>query len=249
VLSAVIGAVSAAMGTMVSAGVHVELLGYNPLAIGDNAPELPTGPLIVLAATAVFLFSMLFAPQRGVAARAFEVVRLRRKTGRENLLRTLYELSEPELPRRPVVPLVALQSDRAWTPAQARRLLGWAARSGYVEPTAGGPRLTEQGLAEASAITRAHRLWELFLIQGANIASDHVDRDADSIEHLLGPEMVDELEDALARQGRLPAAAGQVPKSPHELSSQLAISRGGDAAPLVEASPSAAPDDREARHA
>jgi hypothetical protein len=30
------------------------LLGFNPLAIGDNAPSLPTGPLIVLEATAMF---------------------------------------------------------------------------------------------------------------------------------------------------------------------------------------------------
>jgi manganese/zinc/iron transport system permease protein len=249
VLSAAIGAASAALGTLISAGVHIDLLGFNPLAIGDNAPALPTGPLIVLAATAMFLFSMLFAPQRGVAARAFEVIRLRQKTARENLLRTLYELSEHELPRRPTVPLSALQSDRAWTAAQARRLLRWAERSRYVEPTAEGPRLTEQGLAEASAITRAHRLWELFLIQGANIASDHVDRDADSIEHLLGPEMVDELEEALARQGKLPAATGRVPHSPHELPGQVALPISSSESPITQTAPAAAADGREAPHA
>jgi manganese/zinc/iron transport system permease protein len=197
----------------------------------------------------MFLFSMLFAPQRGVAARAFEVIRLRQKTARENLLRTLYELSEHELPRRPTVPLSALQSDRAWTAAQARRLLRWAERSRYVEPTAEGPRLTEQGLAEASAITRAHRLWELFLIQGANIASDHVDRDADSIEHLLGPEMVDELEEALARQGKLPAATGRVPHSPHELPGQVALPISSSESPITQTAPGAAADGREAPHA
>jgi manganese/zinc/iron transport system permease protein len=128
-------------------------------------------------------------------------------------------------------------------------LLGWAARAGYVEATQDGPRLTEQGLAEASGITRAHRLWELYLIQGANIASDHVDRDADSIEHLLGPEMVDDLEEALARQGRLPAAAGQVPRSPHELSSQVLRSTGSDAAPQLQDASDTAPDGQGARHA
>ena len=249
VLSAAIGCAAAALGTMVSAGVHIQLLGFNPLAIGDNAPSLPTGPLIVLAATAMFLFSMLFAPQRGVASRAFEIIRLRQKTARENLMRTMYELSEPALPRRPVVSLSALQSDRAWTAAQTGRLLRWAERCRYVEPTADGSRLTEQGLAEAAAITRAHRLWELFLIQGANIASDHVDRDADSIEHLLGPEMVDDLEEALARQGRLPAVSGQVPKSPHELPRQPAAAASSGEAPVGQASPGRNADGREAPHA
>jgi manganese/zinc/iron transport system permease protein len=71
-------------------------------------------------------------------------------------------------------------------------------------------------------MTRTHRLWELFLIQGANIASDHVDRDADAIEHLLPPEMVDGLEAALSAQGRLPSVAGDLPESPHELPAQSA---------------------------
>jgi manganese/zinc/iron transport system permease protein len=216
VLSALIGAVSAAAGTLISAGLLEQWLGFDPLSFGNDKP-LPTGPLIVLSAAAVFLFSMLFAPRRGVLAAAIEQLRLRRKTARENLLRTLYELSEPRLPERVTVPLEAIERDRAWTPAQTRRLLRWADHTGLIESTTAGPRFTKRGLAEASAITRTHRLWELFLIQGANIASDHVDRDADTIEHLLPPEMVDHLEATLARQGRLPATPGYVPTSPHEL--------------------------------
>jgi manganese/zinc/iron transport system permease protein len=176
--------------------------------------------LIVLSATVVFLVSMLFAPQRGIAAQGFELLRLRQRTARENLLRSLYEISEPALPERPVVPIDALRGERAWTTRQARRLLGWARQAGYIEPTGEGPRLTERGLEKAAAITRAHRIWELFLIQGANIASDHVDRDADSIEHYLPADMVDDLEEMLARQGRLPGRTGQLPESPHELPSQ-----------------------------
>ncbi len=216
VLAAIIGGLSAAAGTLVSAGVYVEWLGFDPLSFGNDS-ALPTGPLIVLSATAMFLFSMLFAPRRGVVPQAIELVRLRKKTARENLLRTLYELSETELPRRPVVSPDALRAERAWTSSQVRRLLRRAHRVGYIEQTSDGPRLTERGLAEAAAITRTHRLWELFLIQGANIASDHVDRDADSIEHFLPAEMVDDLEGVLARQGRLPAVAGHLPESPHEL--------------------------------
>ena len=62
---------------------------------------------------------MLFAPRRGVLAAAVGQLRLRQKTARENLLRTLYELSEPRLPQRVAVPLEAIERDRAWTPSQA----------------------------------------------------------------------------------------------------------------------------------
>ena len=43
-------------------------------------------------------------------------------------------------------------------------------------------------------ITRNHRLWERYLIKYADIAPSHVDRDADLVEHILGAELVSELE-------------------------------------------------------
>jgi manganese/zinc/iron transport system permease protein len=53
-------------------------------------------------------------------------------------------------------------------------------------------------------------MWELYLITHADIAPSHVDRDADAIEHVLGPEMIRELE-SLLDAGR----AHPVPTSPH----------------------------------
>ena len=54
ILSAMIGVFSCAVGCTISA----------------NYANMPTGPVIVLVATAIFLFSLLFAPQRGIIARA-----------------------------------------------------------------------------------------------------------------------------------------------------------------------------------
>lgn len=222
-LSAIFGTAAAAAGTLISAGVVTDWLGFDPLAFGYEQnlhKALPTGPVIVLSGTVIFLASMLFAPRRGVIARFVELVELRRRTARENLLRTMYEWTERQLDKRPEVARDRLLDERAWTPRQLERLLRWGARQRFVEVSPRGARLTEEGLREAAGITRAHRLWELFLIQGANIASDHVDRDADAIEHLLPPEMIDDLEEMLARQGRLPRVPGYVPQSPHELTSE-----------------------------
>jgi Mn-dependent DtxR family transcriptional regulator len=58
-----------------------------------------------------------------------------------------------------------------------------------------------------------HRLWELYLIQYADVAPSQVDRDADAIEHVLDPDMVAELE-ALVREQ---APAQTVPPSPHPM--------------------------------
>ena len=75
---------------------------------------------------------------------------------------------------------------------------------------AAGIRLTSSGQDAARTIVRNHRLWELFLIRHADIAPTHVDRDADEIEHVLGVELIEELEAVLASEG-------EVPSSPHRL--------------------------------
>jgi len=57
--------------------------------------------------------------------------------------------------------------------------------------------LTPAGWQLACAIVRNHRLWELYLTNAAKIAADHVHEDAEKIEHVLGDEVVRELERGL----------------------------------------------------
>ena len=227
VLAGAIGLASGALGTLFSTEIPERLLGFDPLAFGDTSVGLPTGPLIVLSAAFLFFMSMLFAPQRGVLARLWSAARLRTMTARQNFLRTMYELSEPSLPNRPAVAMSDLLERRAWSAAAAAWLVRRAVRLGLVQRTAEGIRLTEQGLALSAEITRRHRLWELFLIEGANIAPDHVDRDADLVEHLLSDDIVQQLESRLAADDRLPPVT--VPESPHELARTKAnVEQSGD---------------------
>ncbi len=200
VLSGVIGALTGALGTMLSAGAAKAWLGFDP----------PTGPVIVLSGTTLFLFSVAFAPRRGVIARLVVDLRLRLRIGREHLLRTLFELSEPKLPQLPEISMDQLLAHRAFGRLGIRWLIHRAAGRGFVQRSLQGVCLTEAGLTEAWRTVRAHRLWELYLIRGADIAPDHVDRDADTIEHLLTPEIIERLEAELTAEGALP-------NSPHEL--------------------------------
>jgi manganese/zinc/iron transport system permease protein len=50
------------------AGLIGGVSGYLGAAISASAPNLPTGPIIVLAAALIFVASLLFAPVRGLAA-------------------------------------------------------------------------------------------------------------------------------------------------------------------------------------
>jgi manganese/zinc/iron transport system permease protein len=75
--------------------------------------------------------------------------------------------------------------------------------------------LSETGFYEAARITRNHRLWELYLIEHADIAPNRVDQDADRVEHILGIDMVRDLERKLDKKSLFDPV--QLPASPHPI--------------------------------
>ena len=57
--------------------------------------------------------------------------------------------------------------------------------------------LTEEGKKAGMRIVKIHRLWELYLTTYLRIAPDHVHEDAETIEHIITPEMELKLEQVL----------------------------------------------------
>jgi manganese/zinc/iron transport system permease protein len=198
----------------VSAGIGM-LSGV--VGVGASAlwERLAAGPLVVLSAGTLFAVSALGAPRRGVIAGAVRRASLRRRVARQNLLRSMHELDEADGAPGAWHPLHELALRRSWSGTEMDSEVARAERSGLVRietsETARRVALTARGQEEARAVVRAHRLWELYLIEQADIAPDHVDRDADAIEHVLPRDVIERLEAKLRRDGRLPGC-------PHDLS-------------------------------
>lgn len=197
-LSAGFGALGGAMGAVVSA----------------TAEHMPTGPIIVIICSALFAASLIFGSKRGLLVRATQHLRLQRRVAEQHLLRALWEASEEDVREVGGSSFAQLKSRRSWSALALRREISRLRRRGWVRLDAGGDiRLTAQGRLEAQRIVRNHRLWEMYLITHADIAPTHVDRDADQIEHVLPPDLIERLEGLIAAS-EAPAA---VPASPHEL--------------------------------
>lgn len=218
------GGFAGLMGTVLSATV--------PALPGALSRGWPTGPLIVLVAALCFATSLLFAPRRGLAADLVRRISLHRRIAIQNLLRDAYEYVEAAGDTDALWSLEDLERTSHAPRRLPRRVLRRAERAGYIETAESNRRsafrLTRQGAAAARAIIRAHRLWELYLIEQADIAPDHVDRDADQIEHLLPPETIRALEARLEELGRVSGARdGVTPASPHPTSAEAALSSRG----------------------
>ncbi len=207
-------------GMLVWAGILGGLSGWIGASVSALLPNLPAGSLIVLVGSGLFLFSMIFGNARGILKRYWKHLKLKRKVGRQHLLRSVFEIIEAELrgeSREPVnmaVSVDRLQKHRTWTPKRLHHLIKAASKEDHIESfDAHTLRLSEAGFGEAARTTRNHRLWELYLISYADIAPSHVDRDADSVEHILNPDMVRELEARLLQK----ESSLAIPRSPHQI--------------------------------
>ena len=186
-VSALVGLMSAALGVAASA----------------LFPRLPAGAVIVLCAACIFAISFVFGSQRGVLVLSKIERRAASRLRREHLLRAVYECAEEDPTDLPV-PISRLVAKRTWTQRAFLIEIERAAEEGLLLPAPDGQslRLTARGTAAARTLVRNHRLWEIYLLHYADVAPGRVDRDADLIEHVLDPKIVDELEALLDSERR-----------------------------------------------
>ncbi len=172
-------------------GVAAGVLGAFFSFIG---PNLPTGPFMVVAASTLFGGAFFLGPRHGILARWWRRRDRSARTQRENTLKAIYRVAEEEEFSRDGVTFVQLAQRRRETTAAARAQVQALVRHGLATATSDTVYFTPEGRRRAAEIVRNHRLWELYLTNTANIASDHVHEDAEKIEHVLGEDVVRELE-------------------------------------------------------
>jgi manganese/zinc/iron transport system permease protein len=193
-LSALFGGVIGGVGTLMSAQFSWS----------------PAGPVIVLVGTCVFLVSMLVAPSRGAVARFVGQYRFRQQVRQQNMLRLAYELTEddqrePTGAPRDVFTLTDIMRHSSEPVVAARQILAQLGSLKYLaSPKVDNYRLTDAGRRRAAQLERGFRLWEVFLTEHADLAGSYIDLDAESIDRVLSPQMVGELERLLHERGRWP---------------------------------------------
>lgn len=178
-LAAVFGALAGAVGALSSA----------------FDADIPTGPMIIVAAFIIVLVSILFAPARGVVWRTVRRRRNRTRYARLNVLRDLYHyiFDHPESGRR--VPERFLTGVR---PRSARRGLTRLQSEGAAERVEQEESiywtLTDRGMDAARADARNAALWDRYRLHRDELGLPAVGEERGRrIEDLLEPRAVDAL--------------------------------------------------------
>lgn len=161
------------------------------------APTLPTGPWVVIVVSAIFACSVLFAPRRGLVSRYFSQLRHRKQIHQDHLLKVLVKHGLDQSGQPILYPIGQIAQFRFFSPHELNGALRRLTRNGLIAQVGSMYRLTPEGIVAGTRITRAHRLWEVYLSRHLDLPGDHLHRDAEDMEHLITPELEAELSEFL----------------------------------------------------
>jgi manganese/zinc/iron transport system permease protein len=170
-----------------------------PRAFGFRA--VSTAAMIAVASGLLFLVCFLIGPYQGLLWRWWQ----RRTTAAEMLAEDvvgwLFRQEEKSAAADTVVRIVEarmgeLASSMGVSTTALRRTVNRLARRGLLRNEAGGFQLTAVGRDEGQRVVRAHRLWEQYLVEQAEVPLSRIHEHAERFEHITTARM----REALAEQ-------------------------------------------------
>lgn len=165
-------------------------------AISYSSQGMPTGPWIVVVVSLIALFSALVGTESGL----YKAYRLKKQNNNkiliENTIKLFYGLKAADNAKASYS-FSDIQTGSKMAPATLKRGLSKLIRLNLITRVSEGFQVTAEGVMEAKAIVRKHRLWELYISTYMHLQPDHVHDDAEGIEHVITPEIEKELEEQL----------------------------------------------------
>lgn len=171
--------------------------GLSGAYISYVAPAMPTGPWIVIVISSIAFFSFFFAPKKGIFYRMSKQSRIKKHIDDENILKALYQLGEEEKDFFESRSTNEIMTKRKFHKKTLIDSLNRLTRQGFLKNDQSKWTFTKQGKHKGQRVVKLHRLWELYLTEYLRIAPDHVHDDAETIEHILTPELEARLEKLL----------------------------------------------------
>lgn len=211
VISALVGAVGALAGALLSA----------------NISNLPAGATMILCTAFLFFLSLLFGYRRGVLMKYLRFHAIEQRLEGNQFLRAVFDNMEKqqqvrlfcglEFSRQLALSefnLLKVLEKREWSARKINKVGKRLASSKYISLKEGGNAvLTEGGLDRAVEAAKTHRLTEMYLMEHAEVASKNIHQFVERIEEITTPELAQDLkrlfEEDLQRS--------LIPPEPHDI--------------------------------
>lgn len=161
------------------------------------APAMPTGPWVVMVISFIAMLSFFAAPKKGILYKLYQQRKHQQQILEENILKAFFHLGEAGQDFFSPRTTEELMGQRKFLPGKLRQGIKKLASHGFLRRQGDSWELTPEGKNKGQRIVKLHRLWELYLTEYLRIAPDHVHDDAETIEHIITPEIEASLEKKL----------------------------------------------------
>ncbi len=160
--------------------------------------EVPTGPWIVFTLSCLALLSFLFSTKSGLIPKYICRYQSRKRMTQEDLLKALYH-HKKRTDSYQFNTETASSFKSKLGHSKTLSVLKALQKQRYISLSEKTWTLSEHGYQKGKRLVKLHRLWEVYLTKHLNIKVDHVHEDADSIEHIITPEIEKQLEEYLGK--------------------------------------------------
>jgi ABC-type Mn2+/Zn2+ transport system permease subunit/Mn-dependent DtxR family transcriptional regulator/Fe2+ transport system protein FeoA len=173
VIAGILGMFSAALGLFVAI-----LINTTP------------GPAMAVVSTILYLLAAFFAPKKGLLFRILQKQQLRFRIKQEDFIKEAYKLHQKD-----AFSLSGLQERLELKKGKFNQVMLALQQRGYFDRKK--QFLTEKGKEEAIRLTRAHRLWETYMVREMGLNEAQIHDEAERLEHLLPEEILNEVDKKL----------------------------------------------------
>ncbi|MEZ4949262.1 MAG: iron chelate uptake ABC transporter family permease subunit [Saprospiraceae bacterium] len=145
------------------------------------------GPAMAVVSTILYLLAAFFSPKKGLLFRMLQKRKLRFRISQEDFMKEAYKLEQ-----HGQLNLSNLQTKLDFSKGKFQSVFLSLQQKNYFDKKS--LNLTEKGKDEALRLTRAHRLWETYLVQEMGLNEAQIHEDAERLEHLLPEEILNEVD-------------------------------------------------------
>ncbi|WP_096152852.1 MULTISPECIES: metal ABC transporter permease [Bacillus] len=196
---------------VIFAGLIGGLSGVIGTLLSTITRGMPTGPLIIVAATIVFIFSLIFGFKKGLLIKFIQHVKVQKQVTRENIVTSLYELSELSLidsngKEIGSFPIEKVVNGRKLNAFMLKQVLRDLRHEGILIINANGRLgLSPKGLQQTHNVVLKNRLLDMYLMNESKFPElSWRDQGFDLFQEQK--EIVQELTELLKEFGREPMA-------------------------------------------
>lgn len=157
-------------------------------------PSIPTGPSIIICLSFIAYCSFLFS-RKGYLYKKRRTKKNRNKILEENLLKSIYIFQIEDSENKGLLKIEKIIQQRKFASKDLNKGLKILVKNKYLyKELRDSIVLTNKGIEKGKEILKKHVLWEMYLQEYMNLKPTDIHKSAESIEHILTPELTLQLE-------------------------------------------------------